>query len=122
PPRLRARDLFRRDGERARRDYLLREVVQVGQEHTHAAVRDEVAEVARPRRLMNQVGVAQRNLDLADGVARVARLYDLAGADALVAFNPVARRRNPRGVPDDLARLALAYVDRVLLHPDADEV
>jgi hypothetical protein len=39
-----------------------------------------------------------------------------------VPLHPVARRRNPRRVPDYLARLALAYVYRVLLHPDADEV
>jgi hypothetical protein len=37
-----------------------------------------------------------------------------------VAAHPVARRRNPRRVPDDLARLALADVDGIVLHPDAD--
>src|ERR1700755_1606479 len=120
--RLRARNLLRRDGQRARRDDLLREVVQVRAKHPHAAVRDEVAEVAHALRLMNQVAVAERNLHLAERVARVARLDDLAGRHALVPLHPVARRRNPRRVPDYLARLPLADVDRVLLHPDADVV
>src|SRR5205085_1364014 len=60
-------------------------------------------------------------LYLAERVARVAGLDDLAGLHALVALDPVARRRNPRRVPDDLVRLALADVDRVVLHPDADK-
>src|SRR2546423_13143201 len=85
-------------------------------------VRDEVAEVCGPRGLMNQVCVAERDFEFAERVARVARLDDLAGAHALVSAHPVARGRNPRRVPDDLARLALADVYRIVLHPDADRV
>src|SRR5947209_3275643 len=71
---------------------------------------------------MNQVRVAERDFEFAYGVARVARLDDLAGAHALVRAHPVARGRNPRRVPDDLARLALADVYGIVLHPYADRV
>src|SRR5579885_3102659 len=115
-------DALARDGKRASGDDLLGEVVEVWEKHPDAAVRDQISEVARPRRLMNQVRVAERNLQLADGVSRVARLDDFAGAHALVRADPVGRGRNPRRVPDDLTRLALADVDRILLHADADRV
>src|SRR5205085_3079166 len=71
---------------------------------------------------MNQVRIAERDFEFAERVARVARLDDLARSHALVRAHPVARGRNPRRVPDYLARLALADVDRIVLHPDADRV
>ena len=71
---------------------------------------------------MNQVTVTERDFDLAQRIAGVAGLYDFAGLYSFVTANPIAVGRNPGRVPNDFRRLALADVDRVLLHADADVV
>ncbi len=119
---LRGLDASGRNRSAARGDDLLSEVVEIGTQHSHTAVRDEVADVGCLRGLMDEVAVAERNFQLAQRVAWIASLDDFAGAHALVVAHPIAGWRYPRRIPDDLARAAVADVNRIVLHANADIV
>ena len=85
-------------------------------------MRDQAADITGGRSLVNQITIAERNLHLAERVARIAGLDNFPRLDAFFLAHPITRRRYPRRIPNKLGCLAVADVDWMVLQSDANVV
>src|SRR3954452_13368893 len=84
-------------------------------------MRNQVAEVARSPRLMNQVSITERDFNFAERIARVVSIDVLTGLHVAVRlFDPIGIGRHPFRIPDDLRGAAHADGDWKLTLADAD--
>src|SRR5438128_12049462 len=74
-------------------------------------MRDEVTEIRRPRSLVNEDAVAERDFDLSHWITWVIGLYVLAGHHVVI-FHPGAVGRNPLRIIDNLRRMAQSRYQR----------